>query len=84
VPAAIGGVVFPITRDSLEYYWRKACGAAGIEDLHFHDLRHEATSRLFERGLDAMEVMAITGHSTTEMLKRYTHFRAANLALKLG
>ena len=84
VPTAIGGVVFPITQDSLEYYWRKACGAAGIEDLHFHDLRHEATSRLFERGLDAMEVMAITGHSTTEMLRRYTHFRAANLALKLG
>ena len=78
------GPRFRITQDSLEYFWRKACRLAEIEDLHFHDLRHEATSRLFELGLEGMEVMAITGHSTTDMLKRYTHFRAANLAAKLG
>ncbi len=78
------GPLFPITQDSLEYFWRKALRRADIEGLRFHDLRHEATSRLFERGLDSMEVMAITGQSTTDMLKRYTHFRAANLAAKLG
>jgi integrase len=84
LPVSLHGPVFPITQDSLECYWRKACGIAGIEDLHFHDLRHEATSRLFERGLNPFEVMAITGHSTTDMLKRYTHFFAGELALKLG
>ena len=71
-------------RISLEYFWRKALRIAGIAGLRFHDLRHEATSRLFERGLDSMEIMSITGHSTTDMLKRYTHFRAADLAAKLG
>jgi integrase len=83
-PVPLRGPVFAITQDSLEYFWRKALRIAGIEGLRFHDLRHEATSRLFERGLDGMEVMSITGHSTADMLKRYTHFRAADLAAKLG
>jgi len=84
LPVPLRGPLFPITQDSLEYFWRKALRIAGITGLRFHDLRHEATSRLFERGLDSMEVMSITGHSTTDMLKRYTHFRAADLAAKLG
>jgi len=46
------------------------CQAAGIESLRFHDLRHEATSRLFELGLNPNEVAAITGHKTLVMLKR--------------
>lgn len=52
-------------------------------DLHFHDLRHEAASRLFEVGLNVMEVASITGHKTLQTLKRYTHLRAEELALKL-
>ena len=55
-----------------------------LEDARFHDLRHEATSRLFERGFNVMEVAAITGHKTLQMLKRYTHLRAEDLARKLG
>ncbi len=56
-----------------------------LEDLRFHDLRHEATSRLFERGdFGMMEVAAITGHKTLHMLKRYTQLRAEDLARKLG
>jgi len=55
-----------------------------LKDLHFHDLRHEATSRFFEMGLDTMEVSAITGHKTLQMLKRYTHLKAENLAEKLA
>lgn len=57
---------------------------AGIAGLTFHDLRHEATSRLFERGLGIAEVAAITGHKTLTMLKRYTHLRADDLVAKLG
>ncbi|WP_437560537.1 tyrosine-type recombinase/integrase [Acidithiobacillus sulfuriphilus] len=57
---------------------------ARIEGLHFHDLRHEATSRLFEKGLNPMQVAAITGHKTLQMLKRYTHLRAEDLAKLLG
>ena len=62
----------------------RACKRVGIEDLRFHDLRHEATSRFFEKGLHVMEVAAITGHKDLRMLKRYTHLRAEDLVLKLG
>jgi integrase len=57
---------------------------AGIEDLRFHDLRHEATTRLFEKGLNIMEVAGITGHKDLRMLRRYTHLKAEDLAQKLG
>ncbi len=55
-----------------------------LTDLRFHDLRHEATSRFFEKGLNPMEVAAITGHKTLQMLKRYTHLRAEDLVGRLG
>ncbi|EAY56023.1 MAG: putative phage integrase [Leptospirillum rubarum] len=52
-------------------------------NLTFHDLRHEATSRFFEKGLNPMQVAAITGHKTLQMLRRYTHLRAEDLAKML-
>lgn len=55
-----------------------------LTNFRFHDLRHEAASRLFEKGLNIMEVASITGHKTLQMLQRYTHLRAENLAKKLG
>lgn len=55
-----------------------------LADLRFHDLRHEATSRLFEKGLGIMEVASMTGHKSLAMLKRYTHVEAEKLAKKLG
>jgi integrase len=57
---------------------------AFLADLRFHDLRHEATSRLFEKGLGIMEVASMTGHKSLSMLKRYTHIEAEKLAKKLG
>ncbi|CAA6603177.1 Phage integrase family protein [Rhodospirillaceae bacterium LM-1] len=84
LPRELKGRVFPITRDQASYFFAKAAKAAGIEDLRFHDLRHEATSRFFERGLNMMEAAAITGHKTLQMLKRYTHLKAEDLAKRLG
>lgn len=78
------GRVFPISAQVLDDYWHKALKAAEIEGLRFHDLRHEGTSRLFEKGLGIMEVATITGHKTLTMLKRYTHLKAEDLAKKLG
>ena len=63
--------------------WRRACLKAGIRDLRFRDLTQEATSRFFEKGLNVMEVAAMTGHKDLRMLQRYTHLRAENLARKL-
>lgn len=70
--------------DSISQAFERVCQAAGIEGLTFHDLRHEATSRLFEKGLNPMEVAAITGHKTLQMLKRYTHLKAKDLVGRLG
>lgn len=61
----------------------KAPATDFLENLRFHDLRHEATTRFFERGFELMEVSSITGHKTLGMLKRYTHLRAEDLAKKL-
>lgn len=78
------GPVFGLQPDSISQAFNRACQKAGIEDLRFHDLRHEATSRFFEKGLNMMEVSSITGHKTLQMLKRYTHLKATELAQKLG
>jgi integrase len=87
LPLGIDGRVFYwwAGSDSFNKPWARLCKKAEIEDLRFHDLRHEATSRLFEKGVfEGVEVAAITGHKTLQMLKRYTHLRAADLARKLG
>ena len=62
----------------------RLCKRKGIENLHFHDLHHEATSRLFEKELNPVEVATITGHKNTKMLMRYTHLRAEDLVGRLG
>ncbi|MFP5223865.1 MAG: tyrosine-type recombinase/integrase [Acidobacteriota bacterium] len=62
-----------------------ACRAAELGDLHFHGLRHEAVSRFFEHtDLDVMEIKAVTGHNTLQMLAGYTHLRTARLADRLA
>jgi len=79
------GSVFPdLTSNAISHRFSNLCTKLEIEGLRFHDLRHEATSRLFEKGLDMMEVASITGHKTLHMLKRYTHLKAEDLAKKLN
>lgn len=77
--------VLPITYRALNGAFTTARGRVQLKDLRFHDLRHEATSRLFELGtLDMMEISRITGHKTLTMLSRYTHLKAEDLAKKMG
>jgi integrase len=80
------GKVFRLQAESISQAFERACEPhrANLADLRFHDLRHEATSRLFEKGLNVMEVAAITGHKTLDMLKRYTHLKAEDLAKRLA
>lgn len=78
------GQVFKYGSQGLKSTWRVMLQRLAIVDLHFHDLRHEAISRLFELGtLDMMEVAAISGHKSLSMLKRYTHLKAQRLVKKL-
>lgn len=73
------------TGRAVSHAFAKACKAADLADLHFHDLRHEATSPLFEHtDLRDIEIASITGHKTMEMLKCYAHLRFVNLAVRLG
>ena len=84
MPVDVSGRVFPLSETALRGLWRRTMKRTGLENLRFHDLRHEATTRFFELGLNVMEVSTITGHKDLRMLKRYTHIRASDLALKLG
>ena len=76
--------LFSYQPSSLSKAFLRLCRKHGLENLHFHDLRHEATSRFFEKGLNPVEVATITGHKDTRMLMRYTHLRAEDLVMKLG
>ena len=84
LPRRIDGRVWGMRPDSISQAFERVCKAAGVDGLTFHDLRHEATSRLFEKGLNPMQVAAITGHKTLQMLKRYTHLWAEDLVGRLG
>ena len=76
--------LFSYTARGLSGAFLKLCRKVEINDLHFHDLRHEATSRFFEKGLNPVEVATITGHKDTRMLMRYTHLRAEDLVGRLA
>ena len=78
--------VLPIeTPRAIGHAFRTAVKEKEFPDLRWHDLRHEAISRLFENtDLRDNEIMAISGHLTTEMLKRYSHLRSHRLAARLG
>jgi integrase len=67
--------IFPFNHRSAGTAFTRACKELEIVDLHFHDLRHEGTSRLFEAGFQIPQVALVTGHKDWKMLRRYTHLR---------
>ncbi len=83
LPRRIDGQVWGLRPDSITQAFDRACRRYDIQDLRFHDLRHEATSRFFEKGLNTMEVATITGHQDLRMLRRYTHIKPETLVARL-
>ena len=77
------GLIFKTTADAIKTSFKRLTLRVKIEDLHFHDLRHEAISRLVERGFDLPAVMMFSGHSDHRMLLRYTHLKARSLVERL-
>jgi integrase len=71
--------IFPYNHKSVSNVFTRACQELGIIDLHFHDLRHEGTSRLFEAGFAIPQVSLVTGHKDWKMLRRYTHLKPESL-----
>jgi len=75
--------VVPSTKSAVEQAWQHLRKRAGIDDLRFHDLRHEGVSRLLEKGLNVIETATISGHKELRMLQRYSHLRAVDLVARL-
>ena len=91
LPRHLNGKVFIMRPDSITQAFtrsieraRRDKGAGFLADLHFHDLRHEALSRLAEKGWSATEIAAVSGHRTLSLVGRYVHHRPEALALKLA
>jgi len=74
--------IFPFEAKSIGSAFRQACKLLDIKDLHFHDLRHEATSRLFETGYSIVEVQQFTLHDSWGTLSRYTHLQPEGVAIR--
>jgi integrase len=70
-----GERIFPYSTDAISAAFTRACKVLDIEDLHFHDLRHEGVSRLFELGWNIPQVAKVSGHRSWSSLKRYEHMR---------
>lgn len=71
--------IFPVTDGTISTIFPRACQALKIDDLTFHDLRHEGVSRLFEKGYTIEQVSLVSGHRDWKMLTRYTQIRAKDL-----
>jgi integrase len=69
------GRIWPHNADSISASFTRACVFLGIEDLHFHDLRHDGISRLFELGWSIPRVACVSGHRSWASLKRYTQYK---------
>jgi integrase len=76
--------IFNVTPNSVRLAWERACTKAGITDLRFHDLRHEAISRFLEKGLGIAEVATISGHRDYKTLQKYAHIETRRILAKLN
>lgn len=80
---------FPVSANAFRLAWERCkrraerAGCVGVQELRFHDLRHEAVSRFFEMGLNTVEVASISGHRDLRMLFRYTHLKPEDIGAKL-
>jgi len=85
VPIGYKGRVFSGKPGSIRAAFGAALKRSGVSsDLRFHDLRHEAVTRLFEKGLNPIEVGMISGHRSMSMLQRYTHMHPEGLVSRLS
>jgi integrase len=75
--------VFPLSANAFRLAWGRVTKRANLDNLHFHDLRHEAISRLFEKGLTIPEAAMISGHKDARMLFRYAHANQKSILTKL-
>jgi integrase len=78
-PRTASPFIFPFGIHAITINFRRCAAAAGVKNIHFHDLRHEAISRLFEAGYTIPEVCNVSGHKSWECLKIYTNLNGADM-----
>lgn len=84
LPKDSSGMVFPLSAAAVKKSFERAVQRAGLDDLHFHDLRREAATRLATKLDNVLELAAVTGHMSLQVLKRYYAPNPTDLARKLG
>lgn len=84
MPRALSGLILDCSVNAVRILWNRRLKDLNITGLRWHDLRHEAASRFFEKGLELMSVASITAHKNPAMLRRYVHLEPAALAVMLG
>ena len=76
-------LVFPVSSNAVRLSWERLKRKANVNNLRFHDLRHEALSRFTESGLNPIEVAEISGHKQLGQLRNYIHLNNTNMINKL-
>lgn len=84
MPRALSGLILDCSVNAVRILWNRRLKDLGICGLRWHDLRHEAASRFFEKELELMAVSSITDHKNPATLRRYVHLEPADLAVMLG
>jgi integrase len=84
LPRDIEGRVFPLNKQTVSILFLRAAKRARIENIHFHDLRHMALTKLSVKFTNILELASISGHRELKMLQRYVHIKAEDLVKKLG
>ena len=76
-------LVFPVSSNAVRLSWERLKRKANVNNLRFHDLRHEALSRMTEKGLNPLELAEISGHKQLQQLKNYVHLDNLNFFKKI-
>jgi integrase len=84
LPRSINGQVFPVSKSALEQAFRRAAQRADVKNFTFHDIRHDSLTRLAKLGFSVLELRAISGHTSANMLQRYVSIDASDLAQKMA
>ena len=77
-------LLLPLSNKNISRAFTAACKMLGIDDLHFHDLRHEAATRLAEQGLTIPQMQEVTGHDSWSSLQRYTNLKKRPKTVEYG
>ncbi|ASU38164.1 integrase [Herbaspirillum sp. meg3] len=83
-PCKTNGRVLDTSVNAVICIWKRSLKKLEIDDLRWHDLRHEGVTRLFEKGFHTLEVASVSGHRSMDMLRRYTHLNPESLLERLG